>query len=330
MSLRFHEIAEAQHRIQSPLNEVHFSRLGEVCRLQEGKRVLDLACGKGELLAQWAREFSIYGVGVDLSQVFIDAAKSRAYNLNVGNKLNFIVGDVADYPQPHHEFDVVTCIGSTWIGGGLTGTLNLMRSALVNREGILVVGEAFWKKTPSEDALTAMGMEADTFLPLGHTLDQLDGMNLELVDMVIASDSDWDRYEAMQWNAVYRFLEENPDDRDASALQDWSRINRQNYIMYGREIIGWGVFVLRERIHLENAPERPANPDQPIGVEIASDMIWVRLQDGRVIGNPVAWYPWLELAPPDAMEDVELTAIGVEWPELHQRLEVSTMLRGKK
>ncbi len=330
MSLRFHEIAEAYHRLQNPLNEADFHRLGQVCQLGEGKRVLDLACGKGEMLSQWAREFGIYGVGVDLSQVFIDAAKERAYQLNVGNKVNFVVGDVADFPQAHHEFDVVTCLGASWIGGGLTGTLNLMRSALKSRDGVLVIGEAFWKQPPTAEALLKLEMDTDAFLPLAAIVDQLESLELELVDMVIASDADWDRYEAMQWNTVYRFLEENSDDRDAHALQTWSRTNRRNYIMYGRDAIGWGVFVLRERIHLEDIPDRPANPDQPVGVDISNDMIWMRLQDGRVIGNPLAWYPWLKVASSASLLNIELTPIAVEWPELDQRLEVSTMLRGRK
>jgi hypothetical protein len=48
--LRFHEIAEAQHRILNPFSEEKLMLLGEICRLQPGMAQLDLCCGKAELL----------------------------------------------------------------------------------------------------------------------------------------------------------------------------------------------------------------------------------------------------------------------------------------
>ena len=54
MSLRHHEIAEAGHRILNPFTEDKLRLLGEVTRVGPGTRILDLACGKGELLCRWA------------------------------------------------------------------------------------------------------------------------------------------------------------------------------------------------------------------------------------------------------------------------------------
>lgn len=78
MTLRFHEIAEANHRILNPFTDEKLMLLGEVCRLEAGQRQLDLACGKGEMLCRWAQRFGIEGVGVDLSEVFLAAAQARA------------------------------------------------------------------------------------------------------------------------------------------------------------------------------------------------------------------------------------------------------------
>ena len=33
--------------------------------------------------------------------------------------------------------------------------------------------------------------------------------------------------------------------------------------------------------------------DRPVGVEITDGLILVTLADGRVIGNPLDWHPWL-------------------------------------
>ena len=65
MSLRFHEIAESRHRILNPLTDDKLRLLGEICGFTPGTRILDLACGKGELLSRWAHDYAIEGVGVD-------------------------------------------------------------------------------------------------------------------------------------------------------------------------------------------------------------------------------------------------------------------------
>ena len=59
MSLRHHEIAEANHRILDPLVDAQLHLIGEVAGVAEGMRVLDLACGKGELLCRWAGMFEL-------------------------------------------------------------------------------------------------------------------------------------------------------------------------------------------------------------------------------------------------------------------------------
>ena len=69
MFLRFHEIAEAYHRILNPFTEDQLMLLGEICRLRPGIRQLDLACGKAEMLSRWAQKYGTSGVGVDISPV---------------------------------------------------------------------------------------------------------------------------------------------------------------------------------------------------------------------------------------------------------------------
>ena len=54
MSLRFHEISEADRRILNPFTDEKLALLGDVAGVGEGTRILDLACGKGEMLCTWA------------------------------------------------------------------------------------------------------------------------------------------------------------------------------------------------------------------------------------------------------------------------------------
>src|SRR3954449_10611638 len=95
MTLRHHEISEANHRILNPFTEEKLMALGAVCRLQAGQRQLDLACGKGEMLCRWAQRFGIWGLGVDISHVFLAAARERAVELGVQDQVKFEQGDAA-------------------------------------------------------------------------------------------------------------------------------------------------------------------------------------------------------------------------------------------
>src|SRR6476619_1258859 len=93
MSLRFHEIAEANHRILNPFTEDKLMLVGEICRLKPDMRQLDLCCGKAEMLCQWARRWGIHGVGVDISTVFLAAARERALEMGVSDNLTFVESD---------------------------------------------------------------------------------------------------------------------------------------------------------------------------------------------------------------------------------------------
>ncbi len=244
MSLRFHEIAESNHRILNPYTEDTLMLLGEICRLKVEMRQLDLACGKAEMLCRWAQRWGIGGVGVDISSVFLAAARTRAEELDVASQLTFVQEDAGKYQAEARSFDVVSCIGATWIGNGLIGTLALMKPAL-KRGGLLLVGEPYWIDSPPEEAFAALGVGKDDYTSLDGTLDRFEQASVELVEMVLANHDSWDRYEVSQWMTLNDWLRENADDPDAPEIRKWLNDNRRAYLQFGRRYLGWGVFVLR-------------------------------------------------------------------------------------
>lgn len=245
MPLRFHEIAEANHHILNPFTHEKLMLLGDICRLRPGMTQLDLACGKGEMLCQWARAYGISGVGVDISTVFLEAARSRAEELEVADRIWFLQADAATYPQYDHAFDILSCIGATWIGKGLVGTLELMKRAVKNQDSLLLVGEPYWVEPPPEEAYMALQIREDEFTSLDGTLSRIESVDLELVEMVLADPDSWDRYAASQWMTLSNWLRANPHDRDANDIQQWLNDTRRAHLQYQRRYLGWGVFVVR-------------------------------------------------------------------------------------
>lgn len=247
MSLRHHEISESRHRILNPITEDKLMLLGAICNPQAGQRHLDLACGKGEMLTRWAQAYGTGGVGVDISEVFLTAAHERAAELGVCERVSFVRADAGTYQADAGGYDLVSCLGATWIGGGLAGTIELLRPAL-RPGGLMLIGEPYWTEPAPEAALEANGMEPDDYTSLVGTLDRFEAAGMELLEMVLADGDSWDRYAAEQWFAVADWLRDHPADHpDAADMRDFLDHARRTHLEWNRRYLGWGVFVLRPR-----------------------------------------------------------------------------------
>jgi SAM-dependent methyltransferase len=248
MSLRFHEIGEKNHQILNPFTQEKLMLLGEICRLEPGKRQLDLACGKGEMLCRWAERFGIQGTGVDISQVFLTAAQKRADELGVASQVEFILEDAASFEAEPDSYNIVSCIGANWIGGGTRGTLELIKQKGLKQspDSLILMGEIFWREEPSTEALAGMGVQRDEWaVGLEGILEIFEESGTHLVEMVLATDIDWDRYESKHWWAYERWMRENTDDPEFDEVMAFARDSRLNYFRFERPLCDWGVFVLR-------------------------------------------------------------------------------------
>lgn len=221
--------------------------LGAALRLQPGTSVLDLGSGSGEMLCTWARDYGIRGTGIDMSQLFYAQAKRRAVELGVADQVEFIHRDAAGYVS-EEKAGVAACIGATWIGGGVPGTIELLRKSLLSG-GIILIGEPYWLRLPPTDEV-AKGCRAGSitdFLLLPELLAFFDGLHYDVVEMVLADQDSWDRYEAAKWLTMRRWLDANPSDDFAKDVQAELTSAAERYARYTREYLGWGVFALMAR-----------------------------------------------------------------------------------
>ncbi|MFB7470190.1 SAM-dependent methyltransferase [Kitasatospora sp. NPDC056184] len=240
-------IRESSHRIHNPFTSEKLATLGGALRLPPDARVLDLACGSGELLCTWARDHRVTGTGVDISTAFIDRARARAAELGVVDRVGFVHGDasghVADEPV-----DVAACVGAAWIGGGLPGTVRLLQESL-KRDGIMLIGEPFWRRRPADrEAVAGCHVDSvDDLLLLPGLVERFGSLGYDVVEMVLADQDSWDRYRAAQWLNVRRWLASHPDDELAAGLRAELTTAPARYVRYEREYVGWGVFALMRR-----------------------------------------------------------------------------------
>ncbi|GEO83158.1 MULTISPECIES: SAM-dependent methyltransferase [Alphaproteobacteria] len=244
---RIFNVSESAHRIHNPFTPEKLATLGTALRLESETRVLDLGSGSGEMLCTWARDYQINGTGIDLSPLFTEQAKLRAEELGVTDRVEFIHGDAAGYVAGE-KVGVAACLGATWIGGGVAGTIELLKQSL-HTGGIILIGEPYWLRLPSTEdvAKGCLAGSISDFLLLPELLASFGTLGYDVVEMVLANQDGWDRYEAAKWLTMRRWLDANPDDDFAKEVRDQLTSEPERYAAYTREYLGWGVFALIAR-----------------------------------------------------------------------------------
>lgn len=242
-----HPIRESSHRILNPLTPEKLATIGQALPLRAGATVVDLASGKGELLCTWARDHGITGTGVDLSVAFTSAARARAQELGVGDRVSFIHDDASAYVAAE-PVDLAACIGATGIAGGTVEAIDLLERSL-RPGGVLLIGEIFWRREPpsQEVARACFVDDKDSVHSLPGLVELIQEHGWDLIEMVLANQDSWDRYVASQWLNLRTWLAENPDHELAAELRAELTTGPVNYTRYGRELLGWGVFALMKR-----------------------------------------------------------------------------------
>jgi hypothetical protein len=199
------------------------------------------------MLATWARDHGITGVGVEISTVSLAEARERVVELGVADRVRFVHDNAAGYVSDE-RVDVAACVGATWIGNGVSGTVALLEGSL-RTGGIMLIGEPFWRaEPPSQEAVEAChARSVDDFDSLPGLVSRFGDLGYDVVEMMLADEDSWDRYRAAQWLNIRAFIDASPDDDLAPELRVELTRGPVDYVRYARDLLGWGVFALMKR-----------------------------------------------------------------------------------
>jgi hypothetical protein len=154
--------------------------------------------------------------------------------------------DGADYsPKIPSSFAAALCIGASWIYGGHRKTIQALKG-MVKNGGLIVVGEPFWLKEPSQEYLAVEGIKRDDFGTHRDNVRVGEDEELTCLYTLVSDYDDWDHYETLQWWAVDEYVRTHPDDPDIRELVERKTCEKAIYLQGGRETMGWAVYVFRK------------------------------------------------------------------------------------
>ncbi|MHC4470418.1 MAG: SAM-dependent methyltransferase [Planctomycetota bacterium] len=241
----YFDVTHRHHRYCNPVSEETVRELGVVLGLDTGTRVLDIACGMGEMLIGFAERHGSSGVGVDISPYTLPHAERRKAERVPDADIKLLEMDGKDYrPEPGEVFDVSMCVGASWIWDGFEGTLKAL-TGLTKPGGLIVSAEPFYRKEPPPEYFEAEDFERETFTTLHGNYEIATRLGLATVWMRGSSEQDWDRYEMDQCAAVDRFARECPDHPDLAEIREKHEKSRDIYLRWGRDHFGFAFWVFR-------------------------------------------------------------------------------------
>jgi SAM-dependent methyltransferase len=240
---KFTSIAHRDHTLLSPIHGERLDRLIEMLALQPGDRVLDVGCGKGEMLRRVVERFDADGVGVDINPRFVAEAERHAIAGPSRGQLEFQNVAARELALQPASLAAMLCMAASHAYGGFRPLLREARRMLCPG-GLLLAAEGFWMRPPDPEYLALLEATLDelTTHEGNQTVALEEGFTVRHSE--VASVEEWDDYEGRYAAAVERFVAEHPDDPDASAMRDRIRRWRDGYTRWGRDTLGMGFYLL--------------------------------------------------------------------------------------
>jgi SAM-dependent methyltransferase len=226
--LAWHELVERDHDLQNPTSAEKIRLAGLYMRLGPQTTVLDVACGKAGPALVLAREFGCRIHGVDVSAVFVEAARRRIADAGLDKLISVEVADAAQVSE-WPSCDAALCLGAAFVWGHIGDAAAALAQA-VGGGAAIAVGEPFWREA---------GRDEDGFVDLAQTVARFEAAGVDLTGMVAASEDDWDRYRSLQWRAA---VETGGDE-----VMDRHLGRRESYLSGRRAELGWAILTGRVR-----------------------------------------------------------------------------------
>jgi SAM-dependent methyltransferase len=243
---RFTTIAHRAHRFGGPLFDAKAAVLVELLGLNAKSHVLDLGCGKANLLAMVLQRWGCSGLGVDVNPHFLAEARRAHFALVAGGRLRLAEQSGEVTLQAGGRFDAVLCLGAAHYLGGMQQLLTQLRCCL-RRAGVVLIGAGFWARPPAPAFLELIGGREEQMETHAENAQRARQAGYDVLYTSTASFDEWDEYEGLYARNLLDFCHQYPDDPEAAAWR--ARVERwqDGWLRWGRETLGFAYYLVRSR-----------------------------------------------------------------------------------
>jgi SAM-dependent methyltransferase len=183
--------------------------------------VLDVGCGKGELLVRALEHTGGAGLGIEPNPAFAEAARLRIADCALDATV--IEQRWSDLSPPPDGVALAICTGSLHAFGSFADALRALHE-VVAPGGVALLGPGYWKPGTQAQAKAA-------------------GWHVR--DSHVSTLAEWDAYEQAYERNVRAWCEAHADDPDAAAfrtrIEHWSTLVANG----GRDTMGYALLLLQ-------------------------------------------------------------------------------------
>jgi cyclopropane fatty-acyl-phospholipid synthase-like methyltransferase len=233
-------LAHTDHPIAAPLDDDSVRRLLEHGVPHDDAHVLDVGCGGAEWLLRALTTYPrLRAEGVDVSEGALAHARRAAHTRGVHERLALHHADAAEFTSSR-TFDLVLSVGAAHAFGGLPATLAAVREHLAPG-GRVLVGDGFWAREPSPEAVEMLGDLAD----LPTTIDRVVADGWIPVHGHISTRQELDAYEWAWTGSLAAWALDHPDAPDSEQALTAATAHRDQWLRGYRDAFGFVCMVLR-------------------------------------------------------------------------------------
>lgn len=240
---KYNAIAHSELAYASPINDIMVDEIADLMQVEAGTRVIDIGCAKAEILLRMAARCQVQAVGTETSESFLQAAheaiasRHPAADITLRNQAPALV-------QPD-DYDTVMCVNSSELFGSYDDALQAI-IPLTDPGGTVLMGDYYWLSTPTEEIATALQNPPGRIHDYNNSIAVGEAQGLTPIYVAASTQADLDRYEWRQIHAVELYARQNPDDPDTPMMLQRIRQRRSAYIQYGRDHLGFGLFLFKK------------------------------------------------------------------------------------
>jgi len=128
----------------------------------------------------------------------------------------------------------------------LTGTVKALKK-MTKPGGFIIIGEPYWLKEPYIEYLKMMGSKKEEFNSHRKNVDIGEEEGLYCIYTLVSNLDDWDHYETLYWWAAMDHIANVPDDPDNPELLKKVKKAKTEYLLYGRDTLGWAIYVFKKQ-----------------------------------------------------------------------------------